>query len=1211
MGQMPRAQRFLVKMRGPPVAGSLAVAGTGLSFRAAPLFSSIQSQSTLGMAAPASWHILEPTLALDAEHPWDVCHNLVVQGLGIGGGQAVEFAEPDFEQQWLQDSVARQALAMTASCDAAPQDVDDFPGDADPWWYQDNSHGQFRRALEQLGDLAGHAIVRIAHLDTGYDPDHESLPEGLERELQRNFVDPERPRDAADRSSGLFNNLGHGTGTLGILAGAARPPIAHGGAAPFARVVPLRVANRVEIFHNSAVAQAFDYVHQLCASEATAVQVLSMSLGGLASQAWAEAVNALYEAGVVLVTAAGNNYDNLPTHNIVFPARFRRVIAACGVMANHAPYANLAPLKMAGNYGPASKMRTALAAWTPNVPWARWGCPKVMNFDGRGTSAATPQVAAAVAIWLQRHKAECDRLPAPWMRVEAARRALFGAAGAAANRDKPDPVLGMGELRAFDALQVLPDAASLVHEEPDSASFGLLRVLTGFGITAVTPQQQRMLELEALQLSQSAAIEALLPDPERDPQSLTLVERTRIAEALAADPRASRALRTALQASTPAAPTGPARAVRLSRVEQQHLANAIGPKPPTPIDRRIRVYAYDPSLGRSLETVGINQATLTVVWESELAPGPVGEYVEVVDVDPASACCYAPVDLNDPRLLANDGLGPSETNPQFHQQMVYAVSMTTIAFFEKALGRVALWSSTLEPEAPPGPAPGQERRRRTERYVQRLRIYPHALRDENAYYSPERRALLLGYFSSHGGEGVPSELVFAALSHDIVAHETSHALLDGLHRRFREPTNPDVLAFHEAFADIVALFQHFSLPDSLRDEIARAGGDLSQETMLAKLAVQFGEATGHYGALRDYIGSIEVDPVTKEHVWKPLKPSRDQYASRSEAHDLGAVLVAAVFDAFLKIYKRRAQEPILLATGGSGVLPPGALPAGLADALTAVASKVAAHVLTMCIRGLDYCPPIDITFGDYLRAVITADRELVPKDPYSYRVAFVSAFAERGIFPRDVRSLSVETILWEPPPMPLVHLDQVLPQLDLRWDLRSERFKAWSTARSNAVVFRNWLLDANMVDAEELETLGLKREPVSGYTLTNTDGETIECDVHGIEVHSVRPSRRVGPDGQLLSQAVVEITQGYYPKDSPSEVYRAGVTLVIDLPKQAVVYLVRKRADLPERVSEQQQFRATRLAQAMDHYAGLALAQAEPFQFLHRGRSWRAHGKHE
>jgi len=91
-------------------------------------------------------------------------------------------------------------------------------------------------------------------------------------------------------------------------------------------VVPVRVADGVVLFYNSAVAAAFDYVYGLCAKSATFVDVVSMSMGGLASQAWAEAVNALYERGVFVVTAAGNNFNNWPTRYVVFPARFHRVL---------------------------------------------------------------------------------------------------------------------------------------------------------------------------------------------------------------------------------------------------------------------------------------------------------------------------------------------------------------------------------------------------------------------------------------------------------------------------------------------------------------------------------------------------------------------------------------------------------------------------------------------------------------------------------------------------------------------------------------------------------------------------------------------------------------------------------------------------------------------------------------------------------------------
>jgi len=183
-----------------------------------------------------------------------------------------------------------------------------------------------------------------------------------------------------------------------------------------------------------------------------------------------------------------------------------------------------------------------------------------------------------------------------------------------------------------------------------------------------------------------------------------------------------------------------------------------------------------------------------------------------------------------------------------------AVAMTTIRNFERALGRVALWSDHFaqpvaggEPQVPKKP---------DEAFVQRLRLYPHALREANAYYHPGKKALLFGYFPAPAADvrqHLPGGLVFTCLSHDIVAHEVTHALLDGLHPRFKEGSNSDMLAFHEAFADIVALFQHFTLPEALRDQIARTRADLGAADLLAGLALQFGEAIKYRGHLRSAI----------------------------------------------------------------------------------------------------------------------------------------------------------------------------------------------------------------------------------------------------------------------------------------------------------------------------------------------------------------------
>ncbi|MEX2314716.1 MAG: hypothetical protein WD628_03295, partial [Thermomicrobiales bacterium] len=422
-----------------------------------------------------------------------------------------------------------------------------------------------------------------------------------------------------------------------------------------------------------------------------------------------------------------------------------------------------------------------------------------------------------------------------------------------------------------------------------------------------------------------------------------------------------------------------------------------------------------PSLETKLETAPINQVTVPTRWE-HVEPGPVGEYLEVIDIDPASGCLYAPVDLNHPHVLAQNGLPPSEGNPQFHQQMVYAVAMNTINRFELALGRPIFWSSIrpwlgakspetdyYTPEAKTLIDEAQawersltrvQRVHLRDRYVQRLRIYPHALRDTNAYYSPDKRALLFGYFPASDddvGTHYPGGTVFTCLSQDIITHEMTHALLDGMHPYFNEPTNADVWAFHEAFADIMALFQHFTFPDVLRHQIAHTRGDLQTGNLLGELAQQFGQTTTGRSALRSYLG----EPNAKGE-WERTKPQPDALRTAQQPHERGKILVAAVFDAFLNLYDYRVADLIRISTGGSGVLPVGRIHPDLVNRLATEAASAAEEILRICIRALDYVPPIDITFGEFLRALVTADYDLAPTERRN-RIAFIDAFRSWGI----------------------------------------------------------------------------------------------------------------------------------------------------------------------------------------------------------------------
>jgi len=447
-----------------------------------------------------------------------------------------------------------------------------------------------------------------------------------------------------------------------------------------------------------------------------------------------------------------------------------------------------------------------------------------------------------------------------------------------------------------------------------------------------------------------------------------------------------------------------ARASKASSAPRRHVRD-ITPGEVTDDDRErpLKIFAFDPSRGRA---VG-NQITLAVPYEA-LKPGPVGTRLAVIDYDGSNDSYYPAVDLEDPRPLVDGGLEPSESDPRFHQQMVYAVVSETVRRFEFALGRPIRWRrggwdrQTAEPT---------------------LRIFPHAMQQANAYFDPELRALLFGYFEASTvdpGANLPGQIVFTCLSHDIVAHETTHALLDTLKHHYLESRGVDVLAFHEAFADIVALFQHFSFKDALLDTIVRTGGrifdgvfrpdvpsstgepviegQIGTDNPMVELARQFGEALGTRAALRTALGT-------------PPNSSRLQQVF--EPHERGAILVAAIFDAFFTIYVRRTKDLLRLARFTPGV--EGYVHPDLADRLAREAAKTARHFLTICVRALDYCPPVGIEFGDFLRAIVTSDSELVPDDNYGYRAAIIDAFRSRGIYPREARSLSEESLRWPAP----------------------------------------------------------------------------------------------------------------------------------------------------------------------------------------------------
>jgi hypothetical protein len=77
-----------------------------------------------------------------------------------------------------------------------------------------------------------------------------------------------------------------------------------------------------------------------------------------------------------------------------------------------------------------------------------------VDLDGAGTSASTPQAAAAAALWLQKHRGEFSESEwHGWQKSEAVYQALMRTSDRHGKTD-PDPYLGLGAIRANDALDL-------------------------------------------------------------------------------------------------------------------------------------------------------------------------------------------------------------------------------------------------------------------------------------------------------------------------------------------------------------------------------------------------------------------------------------------------------------------------------------------------------------------------------------------------------------------------------------------------------------------------------------------------------------------------------------------------------------------------------------------------------------------------------------
>jgi len=322
--------------------------------------------------------------------------------------------------------------------------------------------------------------------------------------------------------------------------------------------------------------------------------------------------------------------------------------------------------------------------------------------------------------------------------------------------------------------------------------------------------------------------------------------------------------------------------------------------------------------------------------------GPITPRVAVLDFDEQSGELHPGVRFIKPRRASS--LGKYETaadalSREMQALSAFATVMKTIHAFEdpEVLGREIAWAF----DSP------------------QLFVVPRAGELENAFYERESHSLQFFFYTD-----ADNQRIYGCASRDIVAHETAHALLDGIAPDLYHASTPQSLALHECVADMVALMSAFTSRTLAESVLEETKGSISEPSAFSELAEQFGGK-------------------------KPLRSLRNDKKLRdvvgTDPHALSEVLSGALYAIIEALYEKAKTsfEPSR-ALGG-----------------------MASQFRRILLRSLDYLPPGEVSFADYGRAIVASDQAAYPDDPLA-RDTLAGQLVKRGVV-RTRRSLAAKT----------------------------------------------------------------------------------------------------------------------------------------------------------------------------------------------------------
>jgi hypothetical protein len=373
---------------------------------------------------------------------------------------------------------------------------------------------------------------------------------------------------------------------------------------------------------------------------------------------------------------------------------------------------------------------------------------------------------------------------------------------------------------------------------------------------------------------------------------------------------------------------------------------------------RVPMMIQDPKLSKleGLERIREKHS----VDEGFFLDGPVSRRVAILDLDPKTGRLESGIPFRPPAggqtlwryaladeadIYARDTIALS----------VFGTVLRTMYMFEEkdALGRKLVWGFD-------GP---------------QLLVIPRAGERANAFYQRASRSLQFFFFPNPRQAG---DTVYTSLSRDIVAHETGHAILDGIAPGLYNAITPQSLALHEAVADLTAALMAFRSHSLRRAVLAKTGGSIEDAAAFGSIGEEFGLARYNLGYLRDLRNDLSMNDV-----------------DHGSPHELSQVLSGALYHVMQQLHKAwwqrtsPAGQPWAFSTSGGALF------------------RAAEQFKRMIFRALDYLPPGEVSFADYGRAILAADQASHP-DSGEARRWIRREWVRRGIVP-NAQALRVRT----------------------------------------------------------------------------------------------------------------------------------------------------------------------------------------------------------